>query len=411
MEHAVVVLVSLAVPHWPERLRGRSGYLVPKPVQDRVTAASFGSQKWAHWRGGAGEIVRVSLGRDGRSPDDLDDDAVVRHAVDELGRHTGVDVQPTAVRISRWPGAFPQYRPHHRDWLARVDAARPAGLVLTGASYDGIGIPACIDQGRRAAAAVAAHVDVVMGEGAPVGRLCQTVAMRRLAHLLGAGALALAVHVVRRRRPHRDAGRRRRAEPRAPRRVVAAAPPDARRLDRRRPPPRTTTTTHRHARADDAADRRRPRSPPTLPTPVPPPPEDGSTEETCEVGTIEIPSDRPVRHRCTRASACRRSTAGPGTGPGRPCRASSATSSSPATARATTPSSATSTTSSPATRSSCTPLAGRFVYRVVVDGDRARPTRCGSSTRRRLAPRRSSPATRRDRSASASSCTWSSSRA
>jgi oxygen-dependent protoporphyrinogen oxidase len=158
MEHASVVLVSLAVPHWPERLRGRSGYLVPKPVQQRVTAASFGSQKWAHWRGGTGEVVRVSIGRDGRSPDDLDDEAVVRHAVDELGRHTGVDVQPNAVRISRWPGAFPQYRPHHREWLARVDAARPPGLVLAGASYDGIGIPACIDQGRRAAAAVVAHL-------------------------------------------------------------------------------------------------------------------------------------------------------------------------------------------------------------------------------------------------------------
>ena len=44
------------------------------------------------------------------------------------------------------------------DWLTRLDAARPAGLFLTGASYDGIGIPACIDQGRRAAAAVASHV-------------------------------------------------------------------------------------------------------------------------------------------------------------------------------------------------------------------------------------------------------------
>ncbi len=158
MDHASVVLVTLAVPHWPERLHGRSGYLVPKPVQDRVTAASFGSQKWAHWRGGSGDVLRVSIGRDGRSPDDLDDDAVVHQVLAEVGRHTGVDVQPVAARISRWPGAFPQYRPHHRDWLARVDAARPAGLFLTGASYDGIGIPACIDQGRRTAAAVAAHL-------------------------------------------------------------------------------------------------------------------------------------------------------------------------------------------------------------------------------------------------------------
>ena len=119
MDHAGVVLVSLAVPHWPERLRGRSGYLVPKPVQDRVTAASFGSQKWAHWRGGTGEVLRVSLGRDGSPPDDLDDDAVVRHAVDELGRHTGVDVQPVADA--------------HLALAAGVPAVPPAAPVLAAA--------------------------------------------------------------------------------------------------------------------------------------------------------------------------------------------------------------------------------------------------------------------------------------
>jgi protoporphyrinogen/coproporphyrinogen III oxidase len=158
MDHAGVVLVSLAVPHWPERLRGRSGYLVPKPVQQRVTAVSFGSQKWAHWRGGTGEVLRVSVGRDGRPPDDLDDDAVLHHVLDEVAGHTGADVHPHDVRVSRWPDAFPQYRPHHRDWLAAVAAARPPGLFVAGASYDGIGIPACIDQGRRAAAAVASHL-------------------------------------------------------------------------------------------------------------------------------------------------------------------------------------------------------------------------------------------------------------
>ena len=58
------------------------------------------------------------------------------------------------MRVSRWPGGFPQYRPHHRDWLARVVAALPAGLVVTGASYGGIGVPACIAQ---AEGDVAAH--------------------------------------------------------------------------------------------------------------------------------------------------------------------------------------------------------------------------------------------------------------
>jgi oxygen-dependent protoporphyrinogen oxidase len=157
MEHAGVVLVALAVTDWPERLHGRSGYLVPKPVQERVTAASFGSQKWAHW-GGDGEVLRVSLGRDGRDAGDLDDNAAVAHAVEEVGRHVGLDLQPTEVRVTRWPASFPQYRPGHRDWLRRVAAALPPGVFVTGASYEGIGVPACVEQAERTAAAVAAHL-------------------------------------------------------------------------------------------------------------------------------------------------------------------------------------------------------------------------------------------------------------
>jgi oxygen-dependent protoporphyrinogen oxidase len=155
MHHASVAIVTIAVPGWPPHLRGRSGYLVPKPVQRTVTAASFGSQKWAHWASAAGEVVRVSLGRVGLPVDHLDDATVCDRAVDELSAHTGVDVQPVAARVTRWPDAFPQYRPHHPAWRAAVDAALPPGLLVTGASYGGIGVPACIAQ----AGAVAARVD------------------------------------------------------------------------------------------------------------------------------------------------------------------------------------------------------------------------------------------------------------
>jgi protoporphyrinogen/coproporphyrinogen III oxidase len=152
-EFAGVAIVTLAVPALPPSLRGVSGYLVPKPDQQLVTAASFASQKWEHWRG-PGEIVRVSLGRDGLPVDGLDDDTLVAAAVGELGRHVGLDVQPSDVRVSRWPGAFPQYRPGHVEWLAAVDAATPPGLFLTGASYRGIGVPASIADAERTAALV-----------------------------------------------------------------------------------------------------------------------------------------------------------------------------------------------------------------------------------------------------------------
>lgn len=158
IEAASVVMVALAVPapHWTLG-RQLSGYLVPKPDQRHVTAVSFASNKWAHWRPADGSMVlRVSLGRDGLVVDDWDDERLVTTAVAEVSEHLGLDLEPTDVRLTRWPGAFPQYRPGH---LARLDAierelaATAPGVLLAGASHRGMGIPACVQQGDRAAAA------------------------------------------------------------------------------------------------------------------------------------------------------------------------------------------------------------------------------------------------------------------
>ena len=154
IDSADVIMVRLAVTGdaWPDRLRDHSGYLVPKPDQRFVTAASFGSQKWAHWRPDGGtQILRTSLGRDGLPVRHLDDDQVLRHTVDEMNRHLDLDLQPAETSITRWIDAFPQYRPHHHDRVARIEAALPPTIRIAGASYRGIGIPACIADGARAA--------------------------------------------------------------------------------------------------------------------------------------------------------------------------------------------------------------------------------------------------------------------
>jgi oxygen-dependent protoporphyrinogen oxidase len=151
-----VIMVTLHVrgDQWPDRLRGLSGYLVPKPDQRWVTAASFASQKWGHWRPPAGgEILRVSIGRDGMAVMHLDDDEVLRVVLDDLEHHLGVRFEPEEVRITRWPSAFAQYRPHHAAWVDAVESALPAGVFVTGAGFRGIGIPACV----RAASSVAAR--------------------------------------------------------------------------------------------------------------------------------------------------------------------------------------------------------------------------------------------------------------
>jgi oxygen-dependent protoporphyrinogen oxidase len=154
IDAADVIMVRLAIPAaaWPERLAGMSGYLVPKPDQRTVTAVSFASQKWAHWRTpDGGQILRISLGRDGLPTGDIDDDQALASAIDEVGRHLHVVLAPTDVSVTRWTGAFPQYRPHHHDRVAEIERRLPAGIALAGAGYRGVGIPACIADGERAA--------------------------------------------------------------------------------------------------------------------------------------------------------------------------------------------------------------------------------------------------------------------
>jgi oxygen-dependent protoporphyrinogen oxidase len=161
--HASVALITVQVPknQWKSSLNG-SGYLVPKPDQRWVTAASFGSNKWAHWVPSDDSVIlRVSLGRDGLDVMHHDDQTLVNLMLADLKRHLGVDLQPTTCRISRWPESFPQYRPHHFASLARAEralASAAPGVFLAGASYRGIGIPACVQQARTAAAAALDHV-------------------------------------------------------------------------------------------------------------------------------------------------------------------------------------------------------------------------------------------------------------
>ncbi|MEY4361889.1 MAG: protoporphyrinogen oxidase [Actinomycetota bacterium] len=169
MDHASVAMAILRVDARPlAPFAELSGYLVPKPDQQHVTAVSFASNKWAHWRPTDGShILRVSIGRDGADETpvrDWTDDAIVGAVVAEIKNHTGVSLTPTESRVVRWIESFPQYRPGHLRRLDAIEAALAIdapGVVLAGASHRGIGIPACVAQAESAAETIAARLGVL----------------------------------------------------------------------------------------------------------------------------------------------------------------------------------------------------------------------------------------------------------
>jgi oxygen-dependent protoporphyrinogen oxidase len=156
IEYAGVALVTFAFPRDAiDRPLDASGFLVPKVERMLLTACSWASTKWSHLDAGPHVVLRASAGHFGNEHAlTLDDDVLVRAMLDELGETMQLRGEPAGVRVSRWPRSFPQYTPGHLDRVATLDASLAAeapGVVVAGAAYRGIGIPACVAQANEAA--------------------------------------------------------------------------------------------------------------------------------------------------------------------------------------------------------------------------------------------------------------------
>ena len=137
-----------------------SGFLVaqtdPLPT---LTACSWASAKWAHLDDPEVAILRVSAGKFGDTHAlELDDPSLVEALGVDLETTMGIDAAPITWRVTRWIDGLPQYRPGHparvAAWRAGVSAEAP-GIHLAGAAYDGLGLPACIRQGRQVTSSIA----------------------------------------------------------------------------------------------------------------------------------------------------------------------------------------------------------------------------------------------------------------
>jgi oxygen-dependent protoporphyrinogen oxidase len=157
VEYASIAIVTMAFRREDlARLPRGSGFLVPGVDGRTIKAATFTSGKW-DWAAGADPglfVLRASIGRYGdATPLGWDDADLVRVALADLGEATGLAAKPVDTLVTRWHDGLPQYMVGHCERVARVRRYLGAlpGLRLAGASYDGVGIPACVASGGQAA--------------------------------------------------------------------------------------------------------------------------------------------------------------------------------------------------------------------------------------------------------------------
>lgn len=137
------------------------GFVVPRIENRSLIAATWSSMKWAE-RAPVGQcLVRCYLGGRGREHLlDLDDAELTGRACRELEAIAGIQSLPLRVEVYRWPRSMPQYTRGHRERVRHIRErlARQPGLYVTGAAYDGIGIPDCILAAEQTAAKLSAYL-------------------------------------------------------------------------------------------------------------------------------------------------------------------------------------------------------------------------------------------------------------
>lgn len=128
-----------------------SGILVPRREGLLVKAATWLARKWPHLAP-RGAVLRASVGRiDDRGWQDIDDGELAALVDAEVRMLTGLPARATEHLVTRWQDSMPQYDVGHADRVDRVRHGLPAGVLVAGAAYDGIGVSPCVASGHEAA--------------------------------------------------------------------------------------------------------------------------------------------------------------------------------------------------------------------------------------------------------------------
>ncbi|MEU2347880.1 protoporphyrinogen oxidase [Modestobacter sp. NPDC049651] len=153
--YASMTVVAMAFPAQP--VPAGSGLLVPPVTGRLVKGVTVSSAKWPHLSDDGVLRVRSSVGRHGDAPDPRGDAELTAAVVADVADLLQLErPEPLDTSLVRWADGLPQYLVGHPGRVAAVRAAVAAvpGLAVAGATYEGVGVPACIRDARRAVRAL-----------------------------------------------------------------------------------------------------------------------------------------------------------------------------------------------------------------------------------------------------------------
>lgn len=155
MPSTSVATVAMAFPESviKEDIDG-TGFVVSRNSDYTITACTWTHKKWPHTTPEGKVLIRLYVGRPGdEAVVDLPDDEIIKIALEDLNKTMDIQAQPDFAVVSRWKEAMPQYTVGHKQRVENLKtdlADELPGVFVGGSSYEGVGLPDCIDQGEAA---------------------------------------------------------------------------------------------------------------------------------------------------------------------------------------------------------------------------------------------------------------------
>lgn len=141
-----------------------TGFVVSRNSKIRLTACTWTHKKWPNAAPEDKALIRCYVGRpDDPEAVDLSDEDIVKLVLKDLNKIMKIKKKPIFSVVTRWKNAMPQYTVGHIERLTTVKQAMTKqlpGIYLAGSSYEGVGLPDCIDQGKKAVDEVLNYLEV-----------------------------------------------------------------------------------------------------------------------------------------------------------------------------------------------------------------------------------------------------------
>ncbi|MFJ7732782.1 protoporphyrinogen oxidase [Lysinibacillus sp. NPDC097231] len=151
---AITIYLGFDVPDSRLPVDG-TGFIVSHNSDVTCNAATWTSRKWKHTSAEGKLLVRLFYKSINPAYEELrmmTDEELAAVALEDVRKSLGIEEKPSAVNVTKWIDQMPKYDLAHREALQgllhELEKNYP-NLSIAGCSYFGVGIGACIQNGKK----------------------------------------------------------------------------------------------------------------------------------------------------------------------------------------------------------------------------------------------------------------------